>query len=263
MRGPQNGLRSGGQLVDGNDAGLNGSRGRRGQLRNRNDARLNLRLRLRLRLGLRLGLRLRLGNADGVLRPRRNHIGIVSRKRLVDHLRSLRRVNGHRRGLHLGLREIHGGEGHLRVLRSHGGIALHHPLLDGRRGEGLRLGLHGGHTLHGGGRRGEEGSGIEIEAVLLVEEQNGLIGGGDAVVDHGGVVGEVAELGVVALHPVELVVVLVETHGHVVLAVVQHHSHEVVHQTLAIRSAVAHQHSQIQRQNQRLRINPMEWGNVV
>ena len=168
----------------------------------------------------------------------------------MNHLGALRREGGHRRALHLRLREIHRGVGQLRIARVHRGEAGH-----GRRSERLlrRLGgVRPGGGLHGGSGGGEEGAGVEIETVLLVEEKDGLVGGGDAVVDHGGVVGEVAELGVVALHPVELALVLVEADRDVVLAVVENHANEVVHHALPVGKAVALEHSQVQRHHERL-----------
>lgn len=156
----------------------------------------------------------------------------------MNHLGALRREGGDLR-----LREIDRGVGHLRVARVHRGEAGH-----GRCGEGLlRLG-----GLHSGSGGGEEGGRVDIEIVLLVEEEDGLVGGRDAVVDHRGVVGEVAELGVVAFHPVELALVLVEADRDVVLAVVENHAHEVVRQALLLGNAVSLQHSQVQRQHERL-----------
>ena len=72
------------------------------------------------------------------------------------------------------------------------------------------------------------------------------------MLDHARVVGEVLELGVVALHPVELALVLVQTHRHVVLPVVQNHAREVVHHGLRLLLRLTRQRRPVQRHHERV-----------
>ena len=74
------------------------------------------------------------------------------------------------------------------------------------------------------------------------------------MLDHARVVGEVLELGVVALHPVELALVLVQTHRHVVLPVVQNHARQVVHHGLRLLLRLTRQRRPVQRHHERLRL---------
>ena len=102
-----------------------------------------------------------------------------------------------------------------------------------------------------------------LDRIPLVEEEDGLIGRLDAVLDHAGVVREVLELGVVALHPVELVLVLVQAHRHVVLAVVEDHSRQVVHHIIALMLRVARQRRSVQRHHQRLSVTCLHQSHIV
>ena len=57
--------------------------------------------------------------------------------------------------------------------------------------------------------------------VSLVKQQHWLIGSCDTMIDHGSVVGKISELGIIALHPVELSLEFVQTHCHIVLSIIQ------------------------------------------
>lgn len=83
------------------------------------------------------------------------------------------------------------------------------------------------------------------------------------MLDHGIVVLKIAELGVVALHPVVTSLILIKAHSNIMLSVVQNHSRQVIVDLRILVSHITRQHGSIQRHHKGLHGKRRRKPNVV
>ena len=99
--------------------------------------------------------------------------------------------------------------------------------------------------------------------ILAVEEENRLVATLHTMLDHGIVVLKIAELGVVALHPVVTSLILIKAHCNIMLSVVQNHSRQVIVDLRILVSHITRQHGSIQRHHKGLHGRRRRKPNVV
>ena len=99
--------------------------------------------------------------------------------------------------------------------------------------------------------------------ILAVEEENRLVATLHTMLDHGIVVLKIAELGVVALHPVVTSLILIKAHSNIMLSVVQNHSRQVIVDLRILVSHITRQHGSIQRHHKGLHGKRRRKPNVV
>ena len=99
--------------------------------------------------------------------------------------------------------------------------------------------------------------------ILAVEEENRLVATLHTMLDHGIVVLKIAELGVVALHPVVTSLILIKAHSNIMLSVVQNHSRQVIVDLGILVSHITRQHGSIQRHHKGLHGKRRRKPNVV
>ena len=99
--------------------------------------------------------------------------------------------------------------------------------------------------------------------ILAVEEENRLVATLHTMLDHGIVVLKIAELGVVALHPVVTSLILIKAHSNIMLSVVQNHSRQVIVDLRILVSHITRQHGSIQRHHKGLHGRRRRKPNVV